>query len=104
MLVFLRCDFIPSISFVHSRATRETKNNSFMDFFFFHSGAFFASIFPFCFLIPPPFSLFIAGDSKLPYNNPVMIAAMISTSVKAVQTGTEMISLRTVPEGAGYSF
>lgn len=73
-------------------------------FFFFHSGAFFASIFPFCFLIPPPFSLFIAGDSKLPYNNPVMIAAMISTSVKAVQTGTEMISLRTVPEGAGYSF
>ena len=58
MLVFLRCDFIPSISFVHIRATRETKNNSFMGIFF-HFGAFFASIFPFCFLTPPSFHLWL---------------------------------------------
>ena len=86
MLVFLRCDFIPSISFVHIRATRDKKKkkNSFMDFFF-HSGAFFASIFPFCFLIPLLSSVFIASDSKLPYNNPAIIAAMISTSVRPFQ-------------------
>lgn len=80
MLVFLRCDFIPSISFVHIRATRETKKQLVYGYFF-HSGAFFASIFRFCFLIPSPLSsMFIASDSKLPYNNPVMIVAMISTS------------------------
>ena len=81
MLVFLRCDFIPSISFVHIRATRETKKQRVYGYFF-HSGAFFASIFPFCFLILPPLHLFIASDSKLPYNNPVMIVAMISTSIR----------------------
>jgi len=51
----------------------------------FYSGAFFASIFPFCFLIPLLSSVFIASDSKLPYNNPAMIAAMISTSVRPFQ-------------------
>lgn len=82
MLVFLRCEYIPSISFVHIRATRETKKQLVYGYFF-HSGAFFASTFPFCFLIPPLLSsTFIASDSKLPYNDPVMIIAMISTSVR----------------------
>ena len=84
MLVFPRCDFIPSISFVHIRATRDKKKKLVYGFFF-HSGAFFASIFPFCFLIPLLSSVFIASDSKLPYNNPAMIAAMISTSVRPFQ-------------------
>lgn len=84
MLVFPRCDFIPSISFVHIRATRDKKKKTRL-WIFFHSGAFFASIFPFCFLIPLLSSVFIASDSKLPYNNPAMIAAMISTSVRPFQ-------------------
>lgn len=45
----------------------------------------FASIFPFCFLIPLLSSMFIASDGKLPYNNPVMIVAMISTSVRQLK-------------------
>ena len=40
----------------HQSNQRQKKKNSFMNFFF-HSGAFFASIFPFCFLIPPSFHL-----------------------------------------------
>lgn len=58
MLVFLRCDFIPSVSFVHIRATGETKKkrrkrkkkhthmHTTSLWIFFHSAAFFASIFP----------------------------------------------------------
>lgn len=85
MLVFLRCDFIPSISFVHIRATRDKKKkNSFMDFFFtlVH---FLLLFFPFVFLSPLLSSMFIASDGKLPYNNPVMIVAMISTSVRQLK-------------------
>lgn len=84
MLVFLRCDFIPSISFVHIRATRDQKKNSFMDFFFtlVH---FLLLFFPFVFLSPLLSSMFIASDGKLPYNNPVMIVAMISTSVRQLK-------------------
>lgn len=68
-----------------SEQLERRKNNSFMGIFF-HSGAFFASIFPFCFLIPPLLSsMFIASDSKLPYNDPVMIVAMISTSIRQFQ-------------------
>jgi len=63
----------------------ETKKKKTRLWIFFHSGAFFASIFPFCFLIPLLSSVFIASDSKLPYNNPAMIAAMISTSVRPFQ-------------------
>lgn len=57
MLVFLRCDFIPSVSFVHIRATGETKRKEEKGkkhthmhttslWIFFHSAAFFASISP----------------------------------------------------------
>lgn len=92
MLVFLRCDFIQSISFLQIIATRETKTSSLcISFLFLH---FFSNLvalslslslpislcfpFPFCFLIPFSFYLqFIASDSKFPSNITIMIAAMI---------------------------
>lgn len=83
MLVFLRCDFIQSISFVHIIATRKTKTTSLCISspppFFSPLVNFLASIFPFCFLIPPRsfYLLLIASDSKLPSNNAAMRAAMI---------------------------
>lgn len=82
MLVFLRCDFISSISFVHIRATRETKKQLVYGYFFFTLVHFLLLFFPFVFLAPLLSSMFIASDSKLPYNNPVMILAMISTSIR----------------------
>lgn len=82
MLVFLSCDFIPSISFVHIRALERQKNNSFMDIF--SLWCIFCFYFSLLFSYSPPLlsSMFIASDSKLPYNNPVMIAAMIPTSMR----------------------
>ena len=84
MLVFLRCDFIPSISFVHIRATRDKKKKKkpHLWIFFFTLVHFLLLFFPFVFSSPLLSSMFIASDSKLPYNNPVMIVAMISTSVR----------------------
>ena len=85
MLVFLRCDFIPSISFVHIRATRYQKKKIVYGFFFFTLVHFLLLFFPFVFLSPLLSSMFIASDGKLPYNNPVMIVAMISTSVRQLK-------------------
>ena len=82
MLVFLRCDFIPSISFVHIRATRDKKKKLVYGFFF-SLWCIFCFYFSLLFSHPPLLSsMFIASDSKLPYNNPVMIVAMISTSAR----------------------
>lgn len=40
-------------------------------------------LFPFVFLFTTPLSsMFIASDSKLPHDNPVMIAAMIPASMR----------------------
>lgn len=68
----------------HQSNLRQKKKNSFMDFFFtlVH---FLLLFFPFVFLSPLLSSLFIASDGKLPYNNPVMIVAMISTSVRQLK-------------------
>ena len=86
MLVFLRCDFIPSISFVHIRATRDKKKKKTrLWIFFFTLVHFLLLFFPFVFLSPLLSSMFIASDGKLPYNNPVMIVAMISTSVRQLK-------------------
>lgn len=67
MLVFLRCDFIQSISFVHITATRKTKTaslciSSFLlppPPFFFTSGEFFSFYFSLLFSYPPPLPPFI---------------------------------------------
>lgn len=85
MLVFLRCDFIQSISFVHIIATRKTKTTSLCissSFFplFFTSGEFFSFYFSLLLSYPPPpsfYLLLIASDSKLLSNNAVMRASMI---------------------------
>jgi hypothetical protein len=69
MPVFLRCDFTSPISFVHTRATRETKNNEFMDFFF-HSGAFFVSIFPFVFFLSLLHLCLLLPTVQLPTTTP----------------------------------
>lgn len=53
--------------------------------FFFTLVHFLLLFFPFVFLSPLLSSMFIASDGKLPYNNPVMIVAMISTSVRQLK-------------------
>lgn len=101
MLVFLRCDFIPSISFVHIRETRKTKKQLVYGYFF-HSSAFFASIFPFCFLIAPSFHLCLLPVTVNFHTQSWDDSSNDFYQHKAVQAGTKMISLRTFQEGASY--
>lgn len=105
MLVFLRCDFIPSISFVHIRATRETKKKKkqLVYGYFFHSGAFFASIFPFCFLIPPSFHLCLLPVTVNFHTQSWDDSSNDFYQQKAVQAGTRMISPRALQQGAAYT-
>lgn len=70
--------------------------------YFFHSSAFFASIFPFCFLIPPSFHLCLLPVRVNFHTQPWDDSSNDFYQHTAVEAGTKMISPRALQQGAAY--